>query len=110
MISLEGIVTKCSLVRPKVVKSVHYCEEEDRFFFREYRDQTTSAGAAATSSVYPTEDEEKHPVCVTYLVKISLLIPFSSSPNMDIARTETIKQSPSRKCQRGHQLDNYQDL
>ena len=24
MVSLEGIVTKCSLVRPKVVKSVHY--------------------------------------------------------------------------------------
>lgn len=61
MVSLEGIVTKTSLVRPKAVKSVHYNENKQKFHFREYRDQTMTTGAASTS-VYPTEDEEGNPV------------------------------------------------
>lgn len=64
MVSLEGIVTKTSLVRPKVVKSVHYNENKQKFHFREYRDQTMTTGAASTS-VYPTEDEEGNPVSTT---------------------------------------------
>lgn len=72
MVSLEGIVTKCSLVRPKVIKSVHYNEKKNIFHFREYRDQTMTATGAASTSVYPTEDEEGNPVsllnfyCKTY--------------------------------------------
>lgn len=62
MVALEGIVTKCSLVRPKVIKSVHYSENDDKFLFREYRDQTMSMNGAASSSVYPTEDENGNPV------------------------------------------------
>jgi DNA replication licensing factor MCM3 len=27
IVALEGIVTRCSLVRPKVVRSVHYCQK-----------------------------------------------------------------------------------
>lgn len=64
MVSLEGIVTKTSLVRPKVVKSVHYNERKQKFHFREYHDQTMTTGAASTS-VYPTEDEEGNPVCIS---------------------------------------------
>lgn len=62
MISLEGIVTKCSLVRPKVVKSVHYNEKKNIFHFREYRDQTMTANGAASTSVYPQEDEDGNKV------------------------------------------------
>ena len=65
MVSLEGIVTKTSLVRPKVVESVHYSEETQKFHRREYRDQTMTMGAAS-SSVYPTEDGEGNPVCLTW--------------------------------------------
>ncbi|KAF2245630.1 DNA replication licensing factor MCM3 [Trematosphaeria pertusa] len=65
MVSLEGIVTKTSLVRPKVVKSVHYSENKQKFHFREYRDQTMTMGAASTS-VYPTEDEEGNPLITEY--------------------------------------------
>ncbi|GAB7341294.1 hypothetical protein MBLNU457_7565t1 [Dothideomycetes sp. NU457] len=66
MVSLEGIVTKCSLVRPKVVKSVHYNERKSTFHFREYRDQTMSASGAASTSVYPTEDEDGNPLITEY--------------------------------------------
>ena len=62
MVSLEGIVTKCSLVRPKVVKSVHYNEAKQVWKFREYRDQTMSASGSATSSVYPKQDDDGSPV------------------------------------------------
>jgi DNA replication licensing factor MCM3 len=65
MVSLEGIVTKTSLVRPKVVKSVHYNENKQKFHSREYRDQTMTTGAASTS-VYPTEDEEGNPLVTEY--------------------------------------------
>lgn len=62
MVCLEGIVTKCSLVRPKVVKSVHWNEKDKTFLFREYRDQTMSANAPASMSVYPQHDAKNNPV------------------------------------------------
>ncbi|KAF2265984.1 MCM-domain-containing protein [Lojkania enalia] len=65
MVSMEGIVTKTSLVRPKVAKSVHYAEKTNKFLSREYRDQTMTMGAASTS-VYPTEDEDGNPLVTEY--------------------------------------------
>ena len=65
MVSLEGIVTKCSLVRPKVMKSVHYNEKVSggpTWHFREYRDQTMTANSSTTGSVYPREDDKGNPV------------------------------------------------
>ncbi|KAF2817434.1 MCM-domain-containing protein [Mytilinidion resinicola] len=66
MVSLEGIVTKCSLVRPKVIKSVHYNEAKDKFHFRNYVDQTMTASGATSTSVYPTEDEDGNPLVTEY--------------------------------------------
>ena len=66
MVSLEGIVTKVSLVRPKVVKSVHWNERKNKFHFREYQDQTMTANGAASSSVYPTVDDEGNPLITEY--------------------------------------------
>ncbi|KAI9931798.1 hypothetical protein ASPWEDRAFT_37311 [Aspergillus wentii DTO 134E9] len=66
MISLEGIVTKCSLVRPKVLQSVHYSEKKDRFLSRKYRDQTMTASGATSLNVYPQEDDEKNPLITEY--------------------------------------------
>ncbi|KAJ5678276.1 DNA replication licensing factor mcm3 [Penicillium maclennaniae] len=66
MVSLEGIVTKCSLVRPKVIQSVHYSEKKDRFLSRKYRDQTMTASGATSLNVYPQEDDEKNPLITEY--------------------------------------------
>ncbi|EPQ61063.1 MCM-domain-containing protein [Gloeophyllum trabeum ATCC 11539] len=61
MISLEGIVTRCSLVRPKMLKSVHYCPDTKLFHMREYRDATTStSNLPPTSTVTPQTDDEGH--------------------------------------------------
>ncbi|KAF1949541.1 MCM-domain-containing protein [Byssothecium circinans] len=65
MVSLEGIVTKTSLVRPKVIKSVHYNETKQKFVSKTYQDQTMGMGAAS-SSVYPTEDEDGDPLVTEY--------------------------------------------
>ncbi|KAK0764559.1 hypothetical protein N5P37_003961 [Trichoderma harzianum] len=65
MVSVEGIVTRCSLIRPKVVRSVHYNEIKDKFHFREYQDQTMTNGVT-TSSVYPQEDDDGNPLTTEY--------------------------------------------
>jgi len=56
-VCLEGIVTKCSLVRPKVVKSVHYCPATTKTMERTYTD-LTSFDAYPSTAAYPTQDEE----------------------------------------------------
>lgn len=54
LVNLQGIVTRCTLVRPKVVKSVHWCPATGQFQSREYRDVSSNSGAP-TSTAYPTK-------------------------------------------------------
>ncbi|XP_069584454.1 DNA replication licensing factor MCM3 [Ranitomeya imitator] len=61
MVCVEGIVTKCSLVRPKVVRSVHYCPATKKTIERKYTDMT-SLDAFPSSAIYPTKDEENNPL------------------------------------------------
>ncbi|CAI9087943.1 OLC1v1022151C1 [Oldenlandia corymbosa var. corymbosa] len=65
IVCVEGIVTKCSLVRPKVVKSVHFCPDTKKFTSREYRDITSNMGLP-TGSVYPTRDEKGNLLVTEY--------------------------------------------
>ena len=61
MISVEGIVTRCSLVRPKMTRSIHFCPETSLFHAREYRDATTStSNLPPTSSLTPQTDDDGH--------------------------------------------------
>lgn len=62
LVCVEGIVTKCSLVRPKVMRSVHWSPESGQFIDRVYRDATDYTGTP-TGSVYPTK------VCISVLLK-----------------------------------------
>ncbi|XP_021374912.1 zygotic DNA replication licensing factor mcm3-like isoform X1 [Mizuhopecten yessoensis] len=57
MVCVEGIVTKCSLIRPKVVRSVHYCPNTKKTLERRYTDMT-SLSAFPSSAAYPTKDED----------------------------------------------------
>ncbi|XP_061610734.1 DNA replication licensing factor MCM3 [Phyllopteryx taeniolatus] len=61
MVCVEGIITKCSLVRPKVVRSVHYCPATNKTMERKYTDMT-SLDAFPSSAIYPTKDEENNPL------------------------------------------------
>ncbi|KAJ7596741.1 MCM2/3/5 family-domain-containing protein [Mycena floridula] len=62
MISLEGIVTRCSLVRPKMVHSAHYCPETKQFIRRDYRDATSFSNLPPTSSIPPQTDDDGNPL------------------------------------------------
>ncbi|KAG0141938.1 hypothetical protein CROQUDRAFT_67827 [Cronartium quercuum f. sp. fusiforme G11] len=66
IISLEGIVTRCSLVRPKVIKSAHYCPTTNQFYTREYRDQLSSGTGTTSNSLYPQEDPDGNPLETEY--------------------------------------------
>ncbi|XP_067844590.1 DNA replication licensing factor MCM3 [Heptranchias perlo] len=61
VVCVEGIVIKCSLVRPKVVRSVHYCPATKKTIERKYTDMT-SLEAFPSSATYPTKDEENNPL------------------------------------------------
>lgn len=60
MVCLDGIVTSCSLVRPKLLKSVHYSESMKSFLVKEYWDATMLNGMQLPGSMsYPTEGDDK---------------------------------------------------
>ncbi|XP_078541802.1 maternal DNA replication licensing factor mcm3-like [Lissotriton helveticus] len=65
LLCVEGIVTKCSLVRPKVMRSVHYCPATKKTLERKYTD-ITSLDPFPSSAVYPTKDEENNPLETEY--------------------------------------------
>lgn len=70
MVVVEGIVTKCSSVRPKLVKSVHFCPATKAYETRQYRDGTAldvgleieGRTNLPTSSAFPTKDEDGNPL------------------------------------------------
>ncbi|KAF9269946.1 ATP dependent DNA helicase [Marasmius fiardii PR-910] len=67
MISLEGIITRCSLVRPKMLKSVHYCPETRLFHQHEYRDATSvNSNLLPTTSITPQTDDEGRKLQMEY--------------------------------------------
>ncbi|XP_066982092.1 zygotic DNA replication licensing factor mcm3 [Macrobrachium rosenbergii] len=57
LVCVEGIVTKCSLVRPKVVRSVHYCPATKKTLERRYADMTSYTPYPSTA-LYPTKDDD----------------------------------------------------
>lgn len=75
LICVEGIVTRASLVRPKVVRSVHYCPATNQVMERRYTD-ITSMEAFPSSAVYPTK--------VSFAVTSAVISIKHNSKNQDI--------------------------
>ncbi len=65
MVCVFGIVTKCSLVRPKLVSSVHYSVETKQYTTQQYRDVTSLRGAP-TSTAYPQYDSAGNPLTTEF--------------------------------------------
>lgn len=53
-------------MRPKVTKTVHYCEKTEKFHYREYHDVSNFGTIQASSSAYPKVDEEGNPLQTEY--------------------------------------------
>ncbi len=72
LVEVEGIVTKCSGVRPKLVRSVQYCPATNAYSTREYRDATSldigievrenNGERLPTGSSFPTQDTDGNPL------------------------------------------------
>ena len=58
LVCLEGIVTRCSVVRPKMARSVQFCPMTGDFQTREFRDATDLGGAGPTGSNLPSKDDK----------------------------------------------------
>lgn len=56
LVRVEAVVTSCSEVRPKLVRSVHYCEKTGGVITKEYRDALSNYGPP-TSAVLPDSDD-----------------------------------------------------
>ncbi|KAI5167289.1 DNA replication licensing factor MCM3 [Nematocida sp. ERTm5] len=55
MVSIEGIITSASIIRPKIRKSVHYIKPTNSFVYKEYRDMYTMSMLPPTTSVIPKQ-------------------------------------------------------
>ncbi|KAK5798918.1 MCM2/3/5 family-domain-containing protein [Linnemannia elongata] len=62
LVCLEGIVTRCGLVRPKVIHSVHYCPTTENFHEKSYVDGTMMTSEMATGSAYLQTDDDGNPL------------------------------------------------
>lgn len=70
LVEIEGIVTKCSTVKPKLIRAVHYCQKTKQYSSREFRDATAmdiglkvrGIERLPTSSILPTKDDKGNPL------------------------------------------------
>lgn len=83
MLCIEGIVTSVSLVRPKLKKSVHYCDKEKQFCEKDYRDGTMITKLPPTNFLYPLKDSNGN----------SLTSEFGMSEYIDF-QTITLQEMP----------------
>ncbi|CDF33234.1 unnamed protein product [Chondrus crispus] len=69
VVRVDGIVTRASVVRPRLVLSVHYCPITKKFHEKTFRDNASvsslamfTQNAGMPGSSYPTKDEDGNPL------------------------------------------------
>jgi len=71
-VQVQGIVTKMSMVRPKIQTSVHYCENTKQGLIKHYDDKFNLASLAEgettgeLNNAFPTKDKEDNPLTAEY--------------------------------------------
>jgi DNA replication licensing factor MCM3 len=68
LIRVEGMVTKCSTIHPRLLRSVHYCEKTGEVITRTYPTDETASGmsGAVAAATYPTKDAAGNPLTTEY--------------------------------------------
>ena len=122
MVSLEGIVTRCkarsyrsrtlgssppgSLVRPKMLKSIHYCPPTNKFHSRTYHDATIIAPSSTltgSTTVIPQDDGEGHALLMEYGLS-------TFRDNQTINIQEMPERAPAGQLPRGVEVVLADDL
>jgi DNA replication licensing factor MCM3 len=65
LMCVEGIVTRCSIVRPKIVQAVNYCPKTNNESRQVFHDATSITGFP-TGSAYSTKDQDGNPLETEY--------------------------------------------
>ncbi|KAG2495127.1 hypothetical protein HYH03_006737 [Edaphochlamys debaryana] len=66
LVCVFGIVTKCSLVRPKLVSSVHYSDITKEYTTQQYADVTSLRGPPSALQTYPQYDTAGNPLTTEF--------------------------------------------
>ncbi|KAK1338318.1 hypothetical protein QTO34_001433 [Cnephaeus nilssonii] len=101
VVCVEGIVTKCSLVRPKVVRSVHYCPATKKTIERHYSDLTTLV-AFPSSSVYPPRKYSRSTLVPITVAKLLCL-------SCEIHQTGPLEDEENNPLETEYGLSVYKD-
>lgn len=71
-VQVQGIVTKMTMVRPKIATSVHYCEETKRGMIKNYNDKfnlsqlAEGIDAGEKNNAFPSKDQEGNALTTEY--------------------------------------------
>ena len=89
-VNVDGIVTKMSIVRPRIQTSVHYCDATKRGLVKNYNDQNNLNQLAETggalgdkNNAVPTKDQNDNPLSTEYgycIYKDSQMITIQEMP------------------------------
>lgn len=68
LVNVQGIVTRLSLVKPKLLSSVHYCEKTESFSTREFCDpyDISCDSLKPQTTAIPTKDRDGNPMAMEY--------------------------------------------
>ncbi len=66
LVLVEGIVTKGSLVKPKIVSTVQYNPRTERSFFKSFRDATSSFGLPTPAVFMSVDPDTKDPLSMEF--------------------------------------------